>query len=101
MKEILMAFALSFASDYNVTLPPMDFRVHELPDSLIAYSVKHEYSWVITLDAHGMNPDNMKTLVYNQLGKINGFHETDRKFDFMNDKYCMYNFKKIRLYERR
>jgi len=101
MKEILIGFALSFGMDYNVQLPPLDFRVHELPDSLIAYSVKHQYAWIITLDAKGMNKENMKTLVYNQLGKISGFKETDRKLDFMNDKYCFYPFKKLKHYDRK
>jgi len=100
MKELLIAFALSFSSDYNVELPPIDFRVRELPDSIIAHSVKHKYMWIVTLDAHGMKKGHIKTLVYNQLGQISGFQKTDRKYDFMNDRYCFYSFKKIKRYDQ-
>ena len=96
-----MSFALSFASDYNVELPKLDFRIRTLPDSICAYTVKDKYAYIISLDVKGMPEKNIKTLVYNQVGQIMGLPKTTNKRDFMNDKYCLINFNRVKRYEKK
>ena len=98
MKDIILLFALQFASDFNRPLPAIEFTQAEL----IRYygmAEKKDSVWVITLDdefVRHANPGQIKTLVYHELGHVVlGLEDSDKR-DFMNPDCVVVKYNRLK-----
>lgn len=91
MKQLLITLSLMFAQEYNITLPPIDYRLVELENNY-AITKKMGDHWEISIDKDlllGINIERLKPLVYHQLGHTVGWPESKEKRSIMNSKYLV------------
>jgi hypothetical protein len=96
MKEIILLLAMQFSQEFNRPIDNITYRIGDIDH--IAIVRKTTTGYEITLD-NGMEKmpmDRLRTIVYHATGKATGMDTTSNRRDFMNPKYILTPYKKLR-----
>jgi len=97
MKELILVLAMQFSQEFNKPIDNITYRTGRLEHIAIVRKTPTGHEITIDQDLDGLIAmDRLRTIVYHTTAKATGMDTTTEKNHFMNPKYILKPYHKLR-----